>query len=65
LVLHCWHWTVRLQWMHLSGLQTIMNSSWNLCLDCNIPSSGNAISLQEQWTTSSNLPLLREHSIKT
>jgi hypothetical protein len=45
LVLHCWHWTVRLQWMHSSGLQTIMNSSWNLCLGCNIPSSGNALSL--------------------
>ena len=45
LVLHCWHWTVRLQWMHSSGLQTIMNSSWNLCLGCNIPSSGNTISL--------------------
>jgi hypothetical protein len=45
LVLHCWHWTVRLQWMHSSGLQTIMNSSWNLCLGCNIPSSGNAINL--------------------
>jgi hypothetical protein len=45
LVLHCWHWTVRLQWMHSSGLQTIMNSSWNLCLGCNIPSSDNALSL--------------------
>jgi hypothetical protein len=45
LVLHCWHWTVRLQWMHSSGLQTIMNSAWNLCLGCNITSRGNALNL--------------------